>query len=437
MTTTGAVPLLPVKFDNSKSEANYPRASVTLGGINLIPYSYEINLNAHGAADTANIVVPIGGNPDWTVQLFRSFSNADQPVYVSIYAGFASPGDTTNKNLQLRFSGIVDTYTMHLDMSNFSVEFNCRSLAAPLIDHKITTPLGSSTKGSNNIRTVDFIAQQVSRFGMPTPKINIAEAGTLQDVLGHEFVTGVKNWIIWNLILQCAIYDDADVWVDKHGVLHYESPQFVDRSKNKIYYSWGKTIAIADATHAVQYNKNIQVEVRSYSKRTKYASMSRTSSVKGGGTKTVNSTKITTSSPVFGTTTNVNTSTSSTGQTTTTVTSTTGGAASSVTGYASESGKEIYVYFVKNKTTQQCNNLAQGLWRQISMHEYQVEMTVPITPDALPLMDIISLITIENSPFSKLNQAYWPRKIKESFSTTGGWVWEIGMVNHELPQGAV
>jgi hypothetical protein len=52
-------------------------------------------------------------------------------------------------------------------------------------------------------------------------------------------------------------------------------------------------------------------------------------------------------------------------------------------------------------------------------------------------MDVSALLNVTGSRFSKLNTSYWPRKLVESLDTSAGWVWELEMVNHTLPQGAV
>lgn len=409
------------------SQQYQPRASAIINGIEITPQSFSITNNAHGASDTATIVAPISNGPDWTV---ATATSGDQPVYVTILCGFAQSGNGDYTQLTPVFTGVLDTFTATLEKDE--VSFSCRSIAAPLISTKITTPFAGES-----MTTQAFIQQQADRFGMQAV-FNAASYGTMLQVMGSEFQTGVHNWVIWDLMLQCAQYDDVDIWVDLNGVLHYEAPSLVKRQTN--YIEWGTDIKSFSGGHASQFSKNIRVEVRSWTKKTRTSTRARASSLAAGlpGIALETTSAVVTTQPIFGTRGSVRTEISSNGTVTTTSATTTGGPSNSgFTTVAPESGKETYIYYKQNATPQQCDDLAQKIWRQITMHEFQVHMTLVATPTVLPTLNITSLIQILNAPYQKFNTTYWPREITLSYSVTGGLFWKVTMVNHQLPQGAV
>jgi hypothetical protein len=401
------------------------RGYVTINGVQCSFKSFSYDGNAHGATDTATVIIAIKTNPDWTAQL-PTGTNA--PIYANVYVGYVDEASGAAA-YTLRFAGCVETYD--IDEDGDETTFELRSLAMPLIANKITTPFASQ-----QMTTIQFIQEQAARFGLGV-NINVAATATLQDVLASEFVTGVRNWTIWDLMLQCAQYDDVDVWVDKSGVLNYQAAFAVDRTPISLYY--GRDLRRLRGKHSPQYSKNIKVEVRSYVKRTRISTTSRIiSNPAGGGVTTQTSTRTVTGEPVFGTNETVTHSISPTGQVTSTVTSLTGGASSSgFTSIASESGLEVYPVYVSGKNTQACDDLAAKMERQIAMLEYITTLSIPVTADLLPVMDITALLNVTGSRFSKLNASYWPRKLTESLDAGDGWVWEVECVNHTLPQGAV
>jgi hypothetical protein len=426
-------PLVPVGFD-PKFEANAPRYLVQVNGLTYLCDSYEIEYNGHGATDKVTAVLPIKGNPDWT-QALDGFGAS--PIYIKVFAGFPSTGAPIGSpaSLKQRFWGIIDSYVLKPGPDDDTVTFACRSLAAPLISRKVTTPFTTSEAQT----TVDFIQQMAAQFGLGV-KINIiGTGGKMVDVLASEFQTGVTNWVIWNLMIQCAQYDDADIWVDQAGILHYEAPSLIDRTT--IPLKWGRDIAELSGSHATQFSKNIRVEVRSYTKRTKFTTVTRVESLgPQGGIKVMQTSKTVTSSPVFGTLLNVTKTIAANGNVIVSESTGNGGGAQSSGGGTapiSETGQERYVFYVKNKTSQQCDDQAQQIWRQISMHEFGISLVVPVTEELLEVMDITAEIDLQNTPFAKLNDLFWPRRITEIANTTAGWYWDIDAVNHQLPQGAV
>ena len=157
--------------------------------------------------------------------------------------------------------------------------------------------------------------------------------------------------------------------MDKNGILHYESPKLIKRKTIPLAYGTDEVTRLS-GSHAAQFSKNIQVEVHSYIKKTRFSYSTRVSTARGGGIiQQSSSGQGFVSSPVFGTNETLTTHTSPNGTVTTTLSTTTGGPASSgPTGFASESGRQVYTFGVKNKTPGQCDVIAQQIWRQISMH---------------------------------------------------------------------
>lgn len=424
---TKKFPLAPVQFEQY-FEQQTPSTYVLIDGWKIKPHSWSIEENAHGATDTASISLPISTGPDWTTAIYRGddAGNGDQPVYVKIYA---SP---TGKAETLRFWGVVDIYNGVLSATPEGdiITFACRSFAAPLISTKITTPFAGE-----NSTTVQFIEQQAARFGLNT---NILLAGaplTMKAVLGNEFDTGVHNVGIWELMLKCAVQDDVDIWVDEN-TLNYATASLIPRITADI--KWGRDIKTLPFSHATQFSKNIRVEVRSYTKRIKQSSFVRyQTGPNGNGVITSSGSRTVTSTPIFGTTSSISTSISNTGASQTTVSTASGGGASGAAGVpAAESGKELYKFYVKNKTPAQCADLAKKWWRQISQHEFGITINMPVTEKKLPVISKTSLIRLHGTPFSKLNTTYWPRRITESYGADG-WNWSIDAINHEGPSGEV
>jgi len=419
-------PVVDAPFNSTlRSESTSPRAMIYIDNKPYTPISYNLEFNGHGATDTGTAILPIHGNPDWSLQIARNdeLKNANQPVYFEVRAGF------DGQPLQRRFYGVVDSWEAHFEED--LVTFTCRSLAAPLIDTKITTPFATATT------TAQFLESQATRFGLGLV-VNIAGSpGQMKDVLASEFIAGARNWIVWDLMLQCAQFDDVDLWVDKNGVIHYEDPSLIMRKTIPLAYGTDEIVRLS-GSHAAQFSRNIEVNVRSYTKKTRLSHSTRVSTAPGGGIIQQSSSRTVGSSPVFGTNETLTTTTSPNGTVTTTISTTTGGPASSgVTRFASESGKQVYTIPVSGKTPQQCDVMAQQAWRQISMHENAVEFDVPVTSRLLPYVDITNLIRLNSMPYSSLNGDYWPRKITETFDSTRGWIWNFTALNHTLSKGAV
>lgn len=419
----------PFRQINEKSS---PRALITIDGTPWVPKSYNLELNLHGSTDTATVLFPIKNYPDWTQVIARSDlgNNADKPVYVQIYAGYPSDLSTQSvSQLTLRFAGIVDDYT--ISRKNDETTFQCRSLAAPLTTNTITVGM----KGGGNT-TVAFVKAMAAKYNLRTQIDPSISPGTITDVLAQNFIAGVRNVNIWTLILQCAQYDDVDVWVDEFGVLWYWTPTGLAR--NKIPLAWGRDFLSLDITHSPQFSKNVVVEVRSWQKRVKTSTTYRTQTGSDGdGITALPTSRVVTSTPVFGTNQSVSTSVDSVGNQSTTLSAVVGGSSIGKSAApASFSGKERYVFNVKNKTPQQCAELSAKYWRQISEHEFSAKMTLPMTKSVFANLHSTTELVLTTG-FVQADGAYWPRRISEHFSPQQGWLLDIDAVNHEYANGAV
>lgn len=460
-------PLDPVTF-KPVSLSLTPRFVAKIDGNVYLGESYECTQNAHGATDYATITLPIDGwanfsvmpqgrkglYPDWTVSIQRSIEagTANTPVIAEIWAGF--PPDPTQfgpgnlSGLQLRFRGVVDQYSVALQDNRTT--FSCRSLAFPLASTKITVPFPDEA----SVTTVAFIKQMCARFNIPMAAPNLGRPPVrMIDVLGGEFITGVRAKYVWDLMIQCALFDDVDVWVDNAGTLHYEAASLIERPK--VYYQWGSNCKGLEGTHSPQFSKNIRVYVHSWVPRTRTTSTTRVTTNPDGGATQESYSRVVNATPIFGTTESVTTSYNPDGTVSTSLSQSGGGGASGGTGELNESGLEKYYYFPKNKTLAQCEVIAQQRWRQISMHEYSIKLQAPVTPGNLKVMGVTAAIVLSGHPMAMFNSVendngqpwsplvmsggYWPRQIVERFDpkSSDGWDWTIDAVNHPLPQGAV
>lgn len=441
MTTTFTTEALQ---SSPKFVASTPRAYVKIDGNPYGIESYELTTNIHGATDTSSITMPVSSNPDFPFQLFRgpggvasgAALNPDQPVYIEIWAGFpANPSSGASvqvSGLTRRFLGIVDQYSAAFRRDE--VTFKARSLAAPLISAKIMAPFAGQ-----QMTTTEFVTQMATRYGLTGVKLLVPGTPlTMQQVLANEYQTGVHVYGVWNLILQAAMQDDVDAWVDSNGVLWYAAATLIPRTT--IPLLWGRDIDEMVVTHGVQFSKNIEVRVHSYKPVTRTSSSTRaTTGSDGDSVESITISRQVTSTPNFGTLSTITTSVNSLGQTTYTVSSSSaGGAATGIAAEpANESGKQIYERWFPNLTAQECIDRAHKIYRQIVMHEYQATISLPMTADIFGDMNVTAMLDIKGAPYGLVNTKYWPRQIRESVSTDLGGTWEIDATNTSPPQAGV
>jgi len=447
--TQADFPLVRPTFVQKNTTAK-PYSVIVLNGKSYVPLTWDIDNNAHGATGSATVTLDIGSNPDFTQELFRGDSplvpsdtsgiaiTDNTPVYIQIYAGFPSSlaSETDTSQLVLLWYGTVDQYSamFHADR----VTFACRSFAAPLVANRITRISMSET-------SVAFLQYEATRIGMNF--VPILPPGyspiTIQQVLGQEFIGGANfasalyGKRIWDLGIQCAMFDNVDLWVDKDTV-YYAATNLIPRQT--IALSYGRDIEVdggLTGTHSPQFSKNVQVELHTYQPRTRMSRSVHIASTPDGGYSVTPQSREVTSQPIFGTPDLVTTATSGDGTVTVTTTSSTGGAFSSKTGIASESGKERYIYFVPNQNQAALNNLGQSIWRSISQHEYAIDFEIAVTPELLAQLNITSKVKLSDVPYRYFNDVYFSRTMRLRMSPLEGLRASFQAVNHLLPQGAV
>lgn len=442
--------LEPVVF-TQKNEVASARACVKLDGRLYGIKSYRISKNAHGATNTASFKLPYAGNPDWTRQLFRDSSvqgtAGNKPVYAEIWAGFPpNPGMTPSiDGLSKRFSGIVDTY--HPDDMN-DTEFQLRSIAAPLTTDRITTAV-------QNLTTVEFLKQIAAPYSIPVViDPELTNPFTLPKIYAQEFVVGLKNLIKWDVLLRSSIFDDVDVWEDD-GTLYYVHPWNVQsvmasqaksggRNYGLLNLQYGTNVKSFHPSHSPQFSRNIRVQVHSYSAKSRVSVTTRVQSVIGGiNVKQV--IKTSTATPQWGTNGGTSTTYNDDGSISHSDWTSSGGSASGSNAAISESGLELYDFYIPNLDSTECQLLCQALWREISQHEYAGDFTVAVRPSLLPYLNIENRFNLNGYGMSLFNTQYWPRTLDETFemadspgeTSAGGWTVTSHAVSHTLPLGSV
>lgn len=443
MTVPSFSSLEPVTFVE-KSTTAAPRACVSIDG-SLYPIrSYQINKNAHGATNTASFSLPYAGNPDWTNQLFRGTDSTGQmnnsPVYVKIWAGFPpNPGPapiTGNSNgMYLRFYGVLDEY----DPEDMDVtQFKCRSLAAPLTSDRITTAV-------QNLTTTQFLEQVCTPYDLDTTIDNSITPITLAKVYAQDFIVGLKNLIKWDVLNRASVFDDVDVWEDD-GTIYYVHPwnvqTVVPNLAQSIFLQYGTNVKSFKPSHSPQFSSNIRVQVHSYIAKTRVSTTTRVQSVVGG-IDVSQVIKTATAVPQWGTNGGTTTTYYSNGSQSVSQWSSSGGASSGSNAPISNSGLELYDFYLPNLTSPECQALTQAIWRQISQHEYQGTFELAMTPELLPLANIEARLHLNGYGMSRFNTEYWPRTMDETFEmaeensdTAEGWTVKYNAVSHTLPLGA-
>lgn len=425
-----STPIAPVVLDPSVRQDTPFTARAVINGMILQVASYTVTLNAQGVVDSAEFVVPMQGNPDFTVTLFQGETDTSA-IPCTLYAGYPSipspSGPALLAQLTKRFTGQLDQYTM--DHEAGTVTFDLRSLGAGLADRRLTTPISYAT-------SLDLITAQAAEQGLSVKAALVGSPVPMSEVFSRQFVAGIKNFRVWDLIVSCSMYDDTDVWVDG-STLYYMAPSLIERTT--VPLKLGRDLKQLSVTHAQQYNRKIRVEVRTYNPRVRSAALTRVETRANGTVVVKQISRYSSSSPVFGTTgvisttyeTNGTTSSSSSGSS-----SSVGGGFTASSSPTAVSGLERYIIYKAGLTPAAANALARSTWRRISMHEWAVTAGFPVRQDMLASISRTALISLFGSPYSAVNQTYWPRRITET-AHLGGVTWTVEAVNHQLPLGQV
>jgi hypothetical protein len=383
-----------------------PRAVVVIYGIRTIPRSLTVTLNAHGVADTASVVLSNAGNPDWSAML-KNPTTADGSVVVEIYIGFPQnppPSFSDTTQLTRVFLGTIDpAYTINATAD--TTTFEATSFAALLQVDKYTTLVQGMT-------TTQFVQAAAANANLGS---NIAlRSGqaplTLATVFGQDQVVGLHNLRAQDIIEACAEADDVDYWVDQNGVVQYVAPELENRSSFAFTYGSAPGFLEIELTHAPQYAKNIEIEVRLWNHETRTSYTNRAVTQADGSMQLTGTTRIVSTDPAWGTSGSTSTSSSinpSTGQpsTTTTTTSTkTGGLfVTGTTTIPRTTSKERIIINLWNVTPAEADRRAVNEWTRRSRFEYGAKITCPITPDLFKVFGISTCFQIFNTPWHAFN----------------------------------
>lgn len=406
-----------------------PRALLKLDNQQYSLVSYSLQLNSHGASDSASIIVPMSSMPD----LSGMFKDRSTPIEIGLYAGFpTNPQTYFYTDLSERFYGIVDSFLTTPKENR--LEIKCRSFAAALL-------AGKHTSNFQNQTTTDVVNQIAGTQNLkPNIVLRPGQTGTpMNTVFGREFIVGVRNMRQWDILKACAQIDQVDLWV-QGNVLNYCAPEVIQRGKMALHY--GENVKDITISHSPFFSSNIEVEVRSWKPRVK---TSYTTHIDKNGQIT-HSVRQVTSNPTFGTNASSSTSfissTSSDGTvsngTSSSVSTSSGGAANSgFTRIASDSTKEKYIFYIPNLDHDQCDQRAMAIWKEISQFEFVADFEYAIDEGNLTYTDIKTLFDLQYYPWPTYNCMYRPRRLTETFDRSSGWYARIEAVNHDLPDGEV
>jgi hypothetical protein len=399
-----------------------PRCVAVIYGIRTIPISATVVMNAHGVADTATVVLPIAGNPDWSA-LLKNPTTADGSVVVEIYAGFPQnppPSFADTAQLTRIFLGtIVPSYEMNATADTMTVQ--AASFATLLQVTKYTTLLS----GWN---TTQLVASLASNAGM-TSNIKLRSGQTplsLAAVFGRDMVVGVKNIRAQDLIEACAEADDVDYWVDRNGVVDYVAPELENRKSFAFTYGSYPGVIDITGTHAPQYSKNIEVEVRVWNRHTRTSWTSRATTQPDGSMGLTYTSRTVSSMPVWGTPGSTSTSSSinpETGVQSTTTTGSTSSGGLFVTGQTTlsrNSTKERIILDLWNVTQAEANRRAVNEWTRRSRLEYGVTITAPVTPDLFSVLTIDTCFQLFGCPWHAFNSTSSGKITPAQAATMGG-----------------
>lgn len=417
------------------------------GRYEVVPTDVHFERNAHGSVDTATIVLPLKSvDPTRPVVDLSAQIKPGIQARASVYAGYPAnpqPGSYGIDQLSLRFVGMVNQLDVDVDVHHATMTLTCRSLGSILVDTKMTTNLLHGT-------TEDFVKKWCAGqhgmnvvYQLPTG----AKPTTMSEVFKRYQVVGLKNMKQWDILMLCAQADNVNVWVDDTSSNYLgDDNEASNSSWGTLYYVSQDTLkratftvdAQADlltfkGTHSPQFNKNIEVRVHNWSPKTRTSTTRRTVTNFDGSTSTTTHTRTVVSVEGFGTPT-ITSQILSNGSSATVNSTITGGSHTATSSLSSGGGtKEVYNYWYTGQTQDFLDKEVVRLWREISQHEYSIEITMPMTPDLLSVFDLTTLIKIQNSLVPSWNSTYHLRRYTETFNMTAGWTVQFTGVNHQLP----
>lgn len=431
-------------FKQTNVGSAQPACVVQVYGKSFVPVSVEMVRTWLGISDTASIVVPITDDVDWST-LLKAPTNDDGAVVCSVYVGFPQnpvPNSLDVSQLTRRFYGVLVPQYSGKGLAN-EVTFECSSMAVLLQVEKMV-------KVTANMTTVDFVKACAAQ--VPGLKTDIRLGGqtpfTLKAVFARDLVVGTHNIRPWDMMEACAEADDAVLWLDQ-DTLRYVSPdQFGSNGAPKVDLAFGTDLIDWEGTHAPQYNKNIEVEVRTWTPKTSVSYSNKT--VTGpDGPMTTTTTRTSTSVPDWGTSGQTTYSYSGNGSVTSTTRSSSGGLFSSgATTIPRDSSKERYILRIPGISKADADKRALQEWRRLSRYEYACTFEFAVTPQNLAWVgDMETQYALSGLPMAAFNSNakapyYHQRRTTERIEMPQGSGADAGFhvmveaVNHALPQGS-
>jgi hypothetical protein len=403
-----------VSYVTRKNPTTQPRAVAIIYGRRVVPISARVTYASQGMNDTASL--ELGNDFDWSTFL-KSPTN-DGEILVEVYAGFPvnpPPNSTDVSQLQRIFLGCVQHYD--IDEPDDVWKFECSSLATLLMAEKQTTLVANQT-------TTQFIEAIAKAKGLKTD-IRLAprqQPATVQQVLAQDFVVGVKNIRPWSMFAAFAQVDDVELSI-RFDTVRYWSHIYGQRPKWPIAY--GADLVTVKGTHSPQFNKNIQVEVRSYQQRVSYSTRYGPNGAKS---------KTTVTTPVFGSGASITT----TSDGTMTSHSTSGGFFNSgALSIPSSSSKERVVLHADGLTKDQADAFALAEWKRRSRQEYRISVSLPVTPALLKVLDQDLAFVLSGHPSDAFNSSssapeYRQQRTVQTISIADGYNLEMDLINHQL-----
>ena len=427
-------------------QASAPRAIVVINSVSYQPEQWTVHANANGVIDTAEIRLPTQGNPD-----FAGLAKPGQGIPVEIYAGFPSnPGKFDYRQLSRRFIGTINESDPTFSLTANAASLPAVSFGAILTRTKTTTNVGGATASTPagsiagnlaGVTTTQYVQSVAAQHNMSVD-VNVNNPATMQTVFASNQIVGLQNMRIWDVLVACAITDAAYVWFSGR-TLHYVDAALIQRTIVPVKYQSLTGPKNFDGQHALQYSKNIKVEVRSYNTKVKTAHRTVVRQTANGNvTKETSSQSFTdqnfgnpgSSSSMTRTTYSADGTTST--ETSSGTSSSSGGEVSS--GYTSSPTNSVVEHYIFKRwglDREGCDKLAVNLWKQLSGHEYRGTFTLPMTPELLSALSITTKFRVSDLPWASFGQDYIPLRLTEVFSMSAGWTVEPLGINHQLPNG--
>ncbi len=372
---------------------------------------------AYSAGSSAELTMPMWQVP--YLDLFAIMQDAEDSI-VSLEISTSVDG----KPFKNEFSGIIDS--VDADFNNGTYTVAARSFAQILLNAKVTTSIVNKT-------TKQAVLALVAEYGMGM-KVNIDNFNTpVGKIFKEQQVQITTNMRVWDLIESFAIKDGADLYVI--GDTLYYKERAADRRVADVLalgdqqasytYEWKKNIKNLSITHAPLFAHDIQVEVKSYSART---------GTTFTGTATAQKAKVAAIARALEVDNTRAAYLASREQTNPKKRKPTVKAVSAKSMAEVNMRREQFTFVVPNLSQDDCARLADQIMKDISRHEFVVNMTVLAQPGFSPR----HFIKLLGTGSDRTNQVYAVKSLTTvsepgtDGSGGAGYVTSFVLVNHSV-----